>query len=212
MKEEEKLLKINLSNEQEKENVNKIAGYRLYFFRALFSEKFDEHISPSENGIKKLNLEKGKKIFTIKELTDDESFSFTNIFKNELEDVILVFVIFALNDKNSFEEAKTMIKFITNNLTNNDLNIFLLGNKYDVGETNKNEIKVTKKEVEQYFKGSENFFYREISCKTNYNIDKIKKVIEETEVDQGEAEDDGNLTEDERNKRLKESEGSCLII
>ena len=182
------------------------------FFRALFSEKFDEHISPSENGIKKLNLEKGKKIFTIKELTDDESFSFTNIFKNELEDVILVFVIFALNDKNSFEEAKTMIKFITNNLTNNDLNIFLLGNKYDVGETNKNEIKVTKKEVEQYFKGSENFFYREISCKTNYNIDTIKKVIEETEVDQGEAEDDGNLTEDERNKRLKESEGSCLII
>ena len=91
------------------------------FLRALFSEKFDEHISPSENGIKKLNLEKGKKIFTIKELTDDESFSFTNIFKNELEDVILVFVIFALNDKNSFEEAKTMIKFITNNLTNNDI-------------------------------------------------------------------------------------------
>ena len=41
MKEEEKLLKINLSNEQEKENVNKIAGYRLYFFRALFSiEKY----------------------------------------------------------------------------------------------------------------------------------------------------------------------------
>ena len=182
------------------------------FFNLLFSKQFDENISPSDIGIKKSNLEKDNKIFTIKELTDDESFSFTNIFKNELEDVILVFVIFALNDKNSFEEAKTMIKFITNNLTNNDLNIFLLGNKYDVGETNKNEIKVTKKEVEQYFKGSENFFYREISCKTNYNIDKIKKVIEETEVDQGEAEDDGNLTEDERNKRLKESEGSCLII
>ena len=41
MKEEEKLLKINLTNEQEKENVNKITGYRLYFFRALFSiEKY----------------------------------------------------------------------------------------------------------------------------------------------------------------------------
>ena len=37
MKEEEKLLRINLSNEQEKENVNKITGYKLYFFRALFS-------------------------------------------------------------------------------------------------------------------------------------------------------------------------------
>ena len=123
---------------------------------SLVSEPYTSLLS--ENGIKKLNLQKGNKVFTIKELTDDENFSVTNIFKNELEDVILVFLIFALNDKNSFEEAKTMIKFITNNLTNNDLNIFLLGNKYDVGETNKNEIKVTKKEVEQYFKGSENFF------------------------------------------------------
>ena len=183
------------------------------FFRASFSEKFDEHISPSENGIKKLNLEKGKKIFTIKELTDDESFSFTNIFKNELEDVILVFVIFALNDKNSFEEAKTMIKFITNNLTNNDLNIFLLGNKYDVGETNKNEIKVTKKEVEQYFKGSENFFYREISCKTNFGVDKIRKVIEDLDVDNGDDEDDnGVMEEEERKKRVKETDKSCFII
>ena len=41
MKEEEKLLKINLTNQQEKENVNKITGYKLYFFRALFSiEKY----------------------------------------------------------------------------------------------------------------------------------------------------------------------------
>ena len=37
MKEEEKLLKINLSNEQEKESLNKLTGYKLYFFRALYS-------------------------------------------------------------------------------------------------------------------------------------------------------------------------------
>ena len=37
MKEEEKLLKINLSNEQEKENIKKLTGYKLYFFRALYS-------------------------------------------------------------------------------------------------------------------------------------------------------------------------------
>ena len=37
MKEEEKLLKVNLSNEQEKESLKKITGYRLYFFRALYS-------------------------------------------------------------------------------------------------------------------------------------------------------------------------------
>ena len=131
------------------------------FFRRLFSEKFDEHIAPSENGIKKLNLQKGNKVFTIKELTDDENFSVTNIFKNELEDILLVFVIFAVNDKNSFEDAKTLIKFIRNNLTDNDLSIWLLGNKYDVGEKDKNEIKVTKKDVHQYFKGAENFFYEE---------------------------------------------------
>ena len=37
MKEEEKLLKVNLSNEQEKESIQKITGFRLYFFRALFT-------------------------------------------------------------------------------------------------------------------------------------------------------------------------------
>ena len=37
MKEEEKLLRINLTNEQEKESVNKLTGYRLYFFRTLYS-------------------------------------------------------------------------------------------------------------------------------------------------------------------------------
>ena len=181
------------------------------FFRRLFSEKFDEHIAPSENGIKKLNLQKGNKVFTIKELTDDENFSVTNIFKNELEDILLVFVIFAVNDKNSFEDAKTLIKFIRNNLTDNDLSIWLLGNKYHVGEKDKNEIKVTKKDVHQYFKGAENFFYEEISCKTDYNINKIIKILEGIELDEGGAEDDGVMTEDERNKRLKESEGSCLI-
>ena len=37
MKEEEKLLKVNLSNEQEKESINQLTGYKLYFFRALYS-------------------------------------------------------------------------------------------------------------------------------------------------------------------------------
>ena len=41
MKEEENLLKINLSNPQEKEGSNKLSGYKLYFFRALYSiEKY----------------------------------------------------------------------------------------------------------------------------------------------------------------------------
>ena len=183
------------------------------FFNLLFSKQFDENISPSDIGIKKSNLEKDNKIFTIKELTDDEKFSTTKIFQNELEGVISVFILFALNDRESFEYSKTLIEFIKHNLTNNkDLSIVLLGNKYDLGEIDKNNIQISKKEVHQYFKHTENFFYYEISCKTNYNIDKIKKIIEEIEINDGEdVEDDGGLTEEERNKKLKESEGSCLI-
>ena len=154
-----------------------------------------------------------KKIFTIKDLTDDESFKITKFFVNELEDVILVFVVFALNNLDSFEYAKTLINFIKNNLTNNkDLNIILLGNKYDIGEQDKFEIKVTKKDVHQFFAHTENFFYNEISCKTNYGINKIKKLIEDIEVDQGEVEDDGDLDEEERKQKVKESDQSCLII
>ncbi len=183
------------------------------FLRAIFSEQFDEKIQPSEKGIAKLNLKIDKKIFTIKDLTDDESFKITKFFVNELEDVILVFVVFALNNLDSFEYAKTLINFIKNNLTNNkDLNIILLGNKYDIGEQDKFEIKVTKKDVHQFFAHTENFFYNEISCKTNYGINKIKKLIEDIEIDQGEVEDDGDLDEEERKQKVKESDQSCLII
>ena len=122
------------------------------FFNLLFSKQFDENISPSDIGIKKSNLEKDNKIFTIKELTDDEKFSTTKIFQNELEGVISVFILFALNDRESFEYSKTLIEFIKHNLTNNkDLSIVLLGNKYDLGEIDKNNIQITKKEVHQYF-------------------------------------------------------------
>lgn len=126
-----------------------------------------------------------------------------------MEDVILVFILFSLDDKDSFEYAKTLIEFIKRNLINNkDLNIILLGNKYDIGEQNKNAIQVSKKEVHQYFAHTENFYYNEISCRTNYNIDKIKKMIEEIEVPEEIVEDSGILQEEERKKKAE----SCLII
>ena len=210
----EKLEKDYNTNEQNKIYIvgGKAVG-KTSFFNLLFSKQFEQDISPSEKGIIKANLEKDNKIFTIKELTDDESFSTTKIFQNELEGVISVFILFSLNDKASFEYSKTLIEFIKNNLTNNkDLSIVLLGNKYDLGEENKNNIKITKKEVHQSFKHIDNFFYFEISCKTGYNIDKIKKLIEDMDVNEGEDEEDnGIMTEEERNKKLKESEGSCLI-
>ena len=210
----EKLEKDYNTNEQNKIYILGGKGVgKTSFFNLLFSKQFEQDISPSEKGIIKANLEKDNKIFTIKELTDDESFSTTKIFQNELEGVISVFILFSLNDKASFEYSKTLIEFIKNNLTNNkDLSIVLLGNKYDLGEENKNNIKITKKEVPKSFKHIDNFFYFEISCKTGYNIDKIKKLIEDMDVNEGEDEEDnGIMTEEERNKKLKESEGSCLI-
>ena len=47
MKEEEKLLKVKLSNEQEKENIQKITGFRLYF---------SEHYIPFKNIKEKINF------------------------------------------------------------------------------------------------------------------------------------------------------------
>ena len=205
--------KIYDTNEQNKIYILGGRGVgKTSLFNILFSGKFDENISPSEKGIAKSNLQNGKNIFTIKDLTDDESFEITKILSNELEEVILVFVLFALNDLESYEYAKTLIGFIKHNITNNkDLSVILVGNKYDVGEKDKNEIKVTKKEVHQFFGGADNFFYTEISCKTGYNIDKIKKVIDEIEVAEEEPEDIGVLTEEERQKKVKESDQSCNI-
>jgi GTPase SAR1 family protein len=184
------------------------------FLRALFSEKFDENIKPSEKGITKSNFQKDKKVFTIKDLTDDESFTVTKFLQNELEDVILIFIIFAVNDKESFEYAKTLIEFIKRNLMNNkDLTIILLGNKYDIGENDSNEIQITKNQVLKFFSQTDNFFYNEISCKTNFGVDKIRKVIEDLDVDNGDDEDDnGVMEEEERKKRVKETDKSCFII
>ena len=210
----------NLQNNYDTNEQNKIyiLGGRgvgkTSFLRAIFSEKFDENIKPSEKGITKSNFQKDDKIFTIKDLTDDESFTVTKFLQNELEDVILIFIIFALNDKESFEYAKTLSGFIKRNLINNkDLTIILLGNKSDLGEEDDNEIKVSRKEVLKFFSNSENFFYNEISCKTNFGLDKIKKVIEDLDVKNNEnEEDDGNMEEEERKKRVKQTDKSCIII
>ena len=210
----------NLQNNYDTNEQNKIyiLGGRgvgkTSFLRAIFSEKFDENIKPSEKGITKSNFQKDDKIFTIKDLTDDESFTVTKFLQNELEDVILIFIIFALNDKESFEYAKTLSGFIKRNLINNkDLTIILLGNKSDLGEEDDNEIKVTRKEVLKFFSNSENFFYNEISCKTNFGLDKIKKVIEDLDVKNNDnEEDDGEMEEEERKKRVKQRDKSCIII
>ena len=129
------------------------------------------------------------------------------IFTNELEEVILVFIIFALNDKSSFEYAKNLIHSIKSNILNNkDLDIILLGNKYDLG---KEYIKVSKKEINQYIYKIDHLYYYDISCKDGYNIKEVKQIIDDIEMGDGDdGDDDGGENLQENNRK----EGrSCLI-
>ena len=183
------------------------------FFNLIFSVKYQEKIKSSELGISKSQYKIGNKQFTIKELTDDEKFTKTNVLKDELEDILLIFVIFAKNDKNSFEYAKTLIEFIKNNLINNkDLNIILIGNKCDIGEDEPNSIEVHNKEVDQYIISLENIYYYEFSCKSEKNLENIKQKIEEIEIEEEKDEDDDKIPEEERKKKVNEAkEKSCII-
>ena len=72
------------------------------FFHLLFSDEFNPNIPESKPGIIKSNFKTGNKEFTIKDLSDDENFTTTKILKNELEDVILIFILFSLDDKKTF--------------------------------------------------------------------------------------------------------------
>ena len=184
------------------------------FFNLIFSIKYKDDIEPSELGISKSQYKIDNRQFTIKELTDDENFVKTNVLKNELEDILLIFVIFAINDKNSFEYAKGLIKFIKDNLINNkDLNIILIGNKCDIGEDAPNSIQVHNKEIDQYIYGIDNICYYEFSCKSEKNLENIKKKIEEIEIEEEKDEDDDKIPEEERKKKVKEAkEKSCKIF
>ena len=177
------------------------------FFHLIFEDKFVEDLTPSKPGIIKSEYIKEKIKFTIKDLSDDETFEKTKIFTNELEEVILVFIIFALNDKSSFEYAKNLIHSIKSNILNNkDLDIILLGNKYDLG---KEYIKVSKKEINQYIYKIDHLYYYDISCKDGYNIKEVKQIIDDIEMGDGDdSDDDGGENLQENNRK----EGrSCLI-
>lgn len=184
-------------------------------FDLIFNKQFDENIEPSQPGIGCSIFEKNNKSFTIKDLTDDDNFTFTKVFKDELEDVLLVFVMFSLSDADSFEQAKNLIVFINNHLLNNkEMNIILLGNKVDLRETNEEAIVVKKEEIDNYINSLENSYYYEISCKSGYNVDKVKKMVEDIELNDNNEDDDDKLPEEERKQKVKgvNEKSSCLIF
>ena len=181
------------------------------FFHLIFEDKFIGDLAPSKPGIIKSEYIKGKIKFTIKDLSDDETFEKTKILTNELEDILLIFVMFALDDKSSFEYAKNLIHSIKTNLLNNkDLNIILLGNKFDLGKTNKENIKVSKKEINQYIYKIEHLYYYDISCKDGYNVKDVKQIIDDIEMGDGSDDNDdgGDNIEEHRGKEDR----SCLIV
>ena len=184
------------------------------FFHLIFSDKFNEDISPSKIGIIASQYTKGNTNLTIKDLTDDENFTTTKILLNELEDIILIFILFSIDNKDSYDYAKTLLEFIEKNLINNkEMNIILIGNKYDLGQNNPSLIQVDSKNVERYVNTIDNVYYYEVSCKTGFNIEELKTLINDIEVNNGdETEDAGKLTEEERRQKIEEAENSSCYI
>ena len=189
------------------------------FLRLLFGKPFDENIQPSKLGIIKaqyINNNSGVNL-TIKEITDDEEFKFTNILKNDLEEVILIFIIFAIDNQDSFNFAKNMISFIKKSLINNkSLSIILLGNKYELLDKEPGKVKIHRNDVDNYIDNLEDTYYYQISCKTNYNIPEIIKIIDEIEVSEDEEADLNKKDNEDKLKgsseNLDEGKSSCRIF
>ena len=146
----------------------------------LLGKGYDENISHSRIGIKSSLYKINNKELIIKELTDDDNFTNTKRLRNQLEEIILIIVVFSIDDEDSLEYAKSLILFIKSNITYNlGIQIILFGNKYDSKKVNDAKIKVNQIEAENYAADIENCSYYELSCKTGFNIDIIKNILKE---------------------------------
>ena len=146
----------------------------------LLGRGYDENITKSRLGIKSSLYKINNKELIIKELTDDDNFTNTKILKNHLEEVILIIVLFAIDDEDSLEYAKSLILFIESNITYNlGIQILLFGNKYDSKKVNDAKIKVNQIEAENYASNIDNCSYYELSCKTGFNIDIVENILME---------------------------------
>ena len=146
----------------------------------LLGRGYDENITKSRLGIKSSLYKINNKELIIKELTDDDNFTNTKILKNHLEEVILIIVLFAIDDEDSLEYAKSLILFVESNITYNlGIQILLFGNKYDSKKVNDAKIKVNQIEAENYASNIDNCSYYELSCKTGFNIDIVENILME---------------------------------
>ena len=177
----------------------------------LLGKEFRENETHTKKGIKSHHYQTEKNNFLIKELTDDENFSMTKNLQNSLEELMLILVMFSIDDEKSLDYAENIILFIKNNLTYNlGLNIILIGNKMDKIKSKDTQITVNKMEAENFALDNDIIDYY-ISCQTKSNIEKINKLLEESnEVKYIDKEED--IHEDSVVLGSTQPSGSCEII
>ena len=123
-------------------------------------------------------------------------------------------LVYSKTNRSSFDNLGMWIKDIKNN-TEQDMPIFLIGNKCD--EENRN-IVVTKEEGEEYSKQYNLKYFNETSAKNGYNINEIfeevaKVVYKEYYLKRKSRQQIGKMTlekkEDKDNNDLKKSKKKC---
>ena len=177
----------------------------------LLGREFRENETHTKKGIKSHHYQTEKNNYLIKELTDDENFSMTKNLQNSLEELMLILVMFSIDDEKSLDYAENIILLIKNNLTYNlGLNIILIGNKMDKIKSKDTQITVNKMEAENFALDNDISDYY-ISCQTKSNIEKINKLLEESnEVKYIDKEED--IHEDSVVLGSTQPSGSCEII
>ena len=89
-------------------------------------------------------------------------------------------------------------------MTNNtEIQIVLLGNKYDLCESLINDIEIDENDVKKYVESEDNLQYMNISCKTKLNVDKVINLINNKEIIEEKEDDNGIMNEEERKKKAK---------
>ena len=147
----------------------------------------------------------------IKELIDDKNFSQSKKLKNELEQISMIIILFSIDNENSLEYAKSLILFIKSNITYNlDIQLILLGNKYDSKKINDTKIKVNQIEAENYAMTFDNCTFYELSCKTGLNVDLVKNKIDEIDLNRKANNKDDN--QEELSCKEHDNGKSCVVF
>ena len=99
--------------------------------------------------------------------------TYEEIMKNFYRSALCIFVVFSLDDENSFLNLDKWITDIKNINENESPIIVLIGNKKDI----ESERQITKEEIEKYCKKKEIDTYFETSAKTGEGIHELFKEV-----------------------------------